>query len=105
MGHKTTLLVRGGGDLASGVIHRLYKCGYQVLVLECRKPSAIRRKVSFGEAVFDGISSVEGVTGRLIEDVSECQKVGCTDRCNPCEEKSWNNKRDGSADRCVGAWI
>lgn len=29
----------------------------------------------FGEAVFDGISSVEGVTGRLIEDVSECQKV------------------------------
>ena len=85
------------------------------------------RKVSFGEAVFDGISSVEGVTGRLIEDVSECQKVweageipilvdetgkvikeletGCTDRCNPCEEKSWNNKRDGSADRCVGAWI
>ena len=75
MGHKTTLLVRGGGDLASGVIHRLYKCGYQVLVLECRKPSAIRRKVSFGEAVFDGISSVEGVTGRLIEDVSECQKV------------------------------
>ena len=36
MGHKTTLLVRGGGDLASGVIHRLYKCGYQVLVLECR---------------------------------------------------------------------
>ncbi len=37
--------------------------------------SAIRRKVSFGEAVFDGISSVEGVTGRLIEDVSECQKV------------------------------
>ena len=51
MGHKTTLLVRGGGDLASGVIHRLYKCGYQVLVLECRKPSAIRRKVSFGETI------------------------------------------------------
>ena len=32
MKHKTTLIVRGGGDLASGVIHRLYKCGYQVLV-------------------------------------------------------------------------
>ena len=35
MEQKTTLIVRGGGDLASGVIHRLYKCGYQVLVLEC----------------------------------------------------------------------
>lgn len=75
MDKKTTLIVRGGGDLASGVIHRLYKCRYHVLVLECRKPSAIRRNVSFGEAVFDGTSNVEGVTGRRIEDVSECQKV------------------------------
>ena len=45
MEHKTILIVRGGGDLASGVIHRLYRCGYRVLVLECHKPSAIRRKV------------------------------------------------------------
>ena len=75
MKHKTTLIVRGGGDLASGVIHRLYKCGYQVLVLECAKPSAIRRRVSFGEAVYDGTSRVEGVTGRLIKDISECRKV------------------------------
>ena len=75
MKHKTKLIVRGGGDLASGVIHRLYRCGYQVLVLECERPSAIRRKVSFGEAVYDGTSSVEGVTGRLITDLSECQNV------------------------------
>ncbi len=70
---KTILIVRGGGDLASGVIHRLYCCGYRVLVLECHKPSAIRRKVSFGEAVFDGTSAVEGVTGRLIR-ISLMQK-------------------------------
>lgn len=75
MEHKTTLIVRGGGDLASGVIHRLYKCGYQILVLECSKPSAIRRKVSFGEAVFDVTSKVEGVTGRLIRNVSECREI------------------------------
>ena len=75
MEHKTKLIVRGGGDLASGVIHRLYRCGYQVLVLECKRPSAIRREVSFGEAVYDGTSCVEGVTGRLITKVSECQKV------------------------------
>ena len=75
MEHKTKLIVRGGGDLASGVIHRLYRCGYQVLVLECRRPSAIRREVSFGEAVYDGTSCVEGVTGRRITEVSECQNV------------------------------
>ena len=75
MDHKTRLIVRGGGDLASGVIHRLHRCGYQVLVLECGKPSAIRRKVSFGEAVYDGISRVEGITGRLISQIDEYQKA------------------------------
>lgn len=75
MEHRTKLIVRGGGDLASGVIHRLYRCGYQVLVLECQKPSAIRREVSFGEAVYDGTSCVEGVTGRLITELRECRKV------------------------------
>ena len=45
MEQKTTLIVRGGGDLASGVIHRLYKCGYQVLVLECAKTKCDTEKV------------------------------------------------------------
>ena len=61
--------------MPSGVIHRLYSCGYRVLVLECHKPSAIRRKVSFGEAVFDGTSAVEGVTGRLISDIADAEKI------------------------------
>ena len=86
MKHKTTLIVRGGGDLASGVIHRLYKCGYQVLVLECAKPSAIRRRVSFGEAVYDGTSRVEGVTGRLIKDISECRKVWVDENADAVSE-------------------
>lgn len=75
MEQKTILIVRGGGDLASGVIHRLYCCRYRVLVLECHKPSAIRRKVSFGETVFDGTSAVEGVTGRLISDIADAEKI------------------------------
>ena len=48
------IIVRGGGDLATGVIHRLFRCGYKVLILECEKPSAIPRKVSFFEPVKDG---------------------------------------------------
>ena len=39
---KNVVIVRGGGDLASGTIQRLYRCGYRVLVLECEKPTAIR---------------------------------------------------------------
>ena len=58
------VIVRGGGDLATGVIHRLHRCGYPVLVLETGRPSAIRRQVALSEAVYDGCSTVEGVTCR-----------------------------------------
>ena len=40
---ENVVIIRGGGDLASGTIHRLYRCGYRLLVLECEKPTAIRR--------------------------------------------------------------
>ena len=43
MSEENVIVVRGGGDLASGVIHRLYRCGYKVLILESERPSAIRR--------------------------------------------------------------
>ena len=47
------IVVRGGGDIATGTIHRLVRCGYKVIVTEVENPSAIRRKVAFCEAVFD----------------------------------------------------
>jgi len=59
---KQLVVVRGGGDLATGIICRLHLCGYPVLVLETARPSAIRRQVALSEAVYDGISTVEGVT-------------------------------------------
>lgn len=75
MKQKNILVVRGGGDLASGVIHRLYRCGYRVLILESSHASAIRREVSFCEAVYDGEAFVEGVLSQKIEDVSQCQEM------------------------------
>ena len=71
------ILVRGGGDLATGVIHKLHQSGYQVLILECDRPSAIRRHVSFCEAVYDGTAEVEGVVCRRIteNDIrTQCRK-------------------------------
>lgn len=72
---NTRLVVRGGGDLASGVIHRLYRSGYHVLILEGRKPSAIRRRVAFCEAVYDDETAVEGVVSQLISDMTRCEDV------------------------------
>lgn len=61
------IVVRGAGDIATGAIHRLYRAGFPVIALDIANPSAIRRKVSFCEAVFDGTCTVEGVTCTLIQ--------------------------------------
>ncbi|MBW1730450.1 MAG: EF2563 family selenium-dependent molybdenum hydroxylase system protein [Deltaproteobacteria bacterium] len=61
------VLIRGGGDLASGVAWRLHNCGFKVLVTEVAMPLAVRRRVSFCEAVYEGSSQVEGVTARLVQ--------------------------------------
>lgn len=60
------ILIRGGGDLASGVALRLFRVGFQVAILELDKPLAVRRTVSFSEAVYEGTHTVEGVTTRLV---------------------------------------
>lgn len=59
------ILVRGGGDLASGVIYRLYRAGMQVVVTELPQPLVVRRLVAFAEAVYQREHSVEGVPSRL----------------------------------------
>ena len=53
---------RGGGDLATGTIYKLKRCGFSVLILETPNPAAIRRTVAFSEAVFQGHQTVEGIT-------------------------------------------
>ena len=65
---KKNLLIicRGAGDLATGIIHRLHRAGHRVIALETDYPAAIRRQVSFCEAVYDGSAVVEGVTARLV---------------------------------------
>jgi len=60
------IVLRGGGDLASGVAMRLYRTGFQLVIIELEKPLAVRRSVSFSEAVYDGVQNVEGITARLV---------------------------------------
>ncbi|MBK8784014.1 MAG: EF2563 family selenium-dependent molybdenum hydroxylase system protein [Anaerolineales bacterium] len=60
------ILIRGGGDLASGVILRLHRVGFQLAILELSQPLAVRRSVCFSEAVYAGVQTIEGVTARLV---------------------------------------
>jgi xanthine dehydrogenase accessory factor len=60
------IVLRGGGDLASGVALRLHRTGFQIVILELERPLAVRRSVSFSEAVYEGVQTVEGTTARLV---------------------------------------
>ena len=68
------VIVRGGGDIASGTIMKLYKCGFSVLVLEIPSPSSIRRNVSFSESVYEKTQKVEDVTCYLAESITEAKE-------------------------------
>jgi len=67
MSKNNLVLIRGGGDLATGVALRLFRAGIRVVITELAQPLAVRRTVSFSEAAYDGSHTVEGVTARLIE--------------------------------------
>jgi len=65
------VLIRGGGDLASGVAVRLHRSGFQIVITELAQPRVVRRSVSFAEAVFAGHAEVEGVIGELLSGLEE----------------------------------
>ena len=75
MKRDDVILVRGGGDLATGTIHRLWSAGLKVLVLEAEHPAAIRRQVSVSEAVYEGGAVVEGMRAALVKTLDEAIAV------------------------------
>lgn len=60
------IIVRGGGEMGSAVARLLFLSGLPVAVLEAERPLAVRRLVSFAEAIVSGSVTVEGVTGRRL---------------------------------------
>lgn len=67
MSGNTLVIIKGAGDIATGVGHRLHRCGYRLLMLEIEKPTAIRLTVSFCRAMYDGRAEVEGVVAERAE--------------------------------------
>ena len=70
---KNLIIVRGGGDLATGSVYKLKKSGFPVLILEVAKPSAIRRNVAFCEAVYQGTQTVEDMTCHLAQSLAQAE--------------------------------
>lgn len=63
------VLIKGAGDLATGVAHRLKRCGFDVVMTEIEEPTTVRRTVAFSQAVYDCKVEVEGVKASLVKDI------------------------------------
>jgi len=68
---KLKVLLRGGGDLASGIAIRLARIGITPVITELEKPMAVRRLVSFCQAIFDGYFQIEEVHARFCKNSKE----------------------------------
>lgn len=69
------VVIKGAGDLATGVAVRLWNAGFPVILTELVEPMAIRRTVAFSDAIFSGEMTVEGVTARKISTIDHIQSV------------------------------
>lgn len=70
-----TVLIRGGGEMASGVACRLHQSGFRIVLTEIEQPLAVRRTVSFCEAVYDGRAEVEGIEAILMRERDDLSRV------------------------------
>ena len=70
-----TVLIRGGGEMATGIAHRLHQCHLRVVIAEIAAPTSVRRSVAFAEAVFEGSQTVEGVRAVRVAGWEECQQT------------------------------
>ena len=72
---RILIAVIGGGDLASGVIYRLHRAGFAVMVTELAKPMLVRRKVSYGAAVYEGRVTIDGITACLVRSPDDVRQM------------------------------
>lgn len=67
------VLIKGAGDLATGIACRLQRCGFQVAMTEIAVPTTVRRTVAFSRAVYEGEAVVEDITGVLCRNAGEIE--------------------------------
>jgi xanthine dehydrogenase accessory factor len=72
---KLVVLIRGAGDIASGVAHRLHQSHFKICMTEVPHPLAVRRGVAFSEAIYEGEKEVEGIRAKFISKPEEIEFV------------------------------
>ncbi len=71
----TCILLKGAGDLGTGVAWRLYQSGFPIVITELAQPLVVRRTVAFASAAFDGEITIQGVTARRAGSFPEARRL------------------------------
>lgn len=74
------VVIKGGGEVASAVAHRLTKCHFRVCITEIPHPTAISRGVAFCEAVYDGEKEVDGAVAKLVNTAEDILPTWAEDK-------------------------
>lgn len=69
------VLIKGAGDLATGVAVRLHRCGFRVIMTEIAQPTAVRREVSFCECVYERQKRIEGIQGACVPSAKDALRA------------------------------
>lgn len=69
------IVIRGAGDIATGIALRLYRAGISLVMTDIAKPTAIRRTVCFSQAIVNGTTTVEDVTAKFAESVDDVAAI------------------------------
>lgn len=73
--NRQIVLIKGAGDLATGIACRLHNCGFAVVMTEIQAPTTVRRTVAFSRAVYEKKAVVEGITGVLCKTAEEIREA------------------------------
>ena len=69
------ILIRGAGDIASGIAVRLFRCGFTLAMTDLEKPTSIRRTVCFSEAILHGVCAVENITAERAKTKADAEGI------------------------------
>jgi xanthine dehydrogenase accessory factor len=72
------VIIKGGGDLASGVAYRLKRAGFPLIITELPAPMLVRRTICYGEAVYQGQCTVDGLTARRVDTIEQARQLAAT---------------------------
>ena len=99
------ILIRGAGDLATGIAYRLKRCGHDILMTDVAVPTAVRRTVAFSRAVYEGRAEVEGIEAVLVSDIDEAEAAIASDRIPVIVDPEAAVREDFAPDVVVDAII